>query len=461
MNLFILFCKTVLLFFMWLLGVASASLDDENTTITNNNDNEYVRSIPRYHDLNTQNLWYCRTLECMSSFSRNNAVCHKRQLIFAGITYNIATDFMFPYFIPWLLHIFGDQNSFDVTVFIMDYYMYGESAGSDIIDQLAISMPSCTSFILFHCHALSISFHPKYLYVFRDSLGFQKHVLIHLSQEVAYDIEQEIPTHICYGNESSMISYYAKYDLVIKQYYYLPFQQYSTYLPLGPQDYHKLVHSRRQYGVRPINQRSHLCMFSGRFYYTTRTPEHRERDEIRRLIDESIFPCMVIPSQDDIYGGPQMSHDRYISMMADAIFIPCPAGSAPETFRLYEALELGSIPILGKPRDSVNFLSEWTDYPGPILSSWSQLNEYFIFLSAIDERDSCQQDDTSNLSTFCHDKIFRDFLDKEASGYMESTSTSRLHRYLNFLQDRMMDWYFAYKAKVSSKILSQIYNIFR
>lgn len=432
------------------------SRNEEEIVLISPNENDYLKSIHRYETLNTQNLWFCRSLECLTSFSRNNAICHARQLILAGITYNVATDFMFPYFIPWLLHIFGDQQAYDVTVFIMDYQFYGETAGSDIINELASSMPSCTSFILFHCHALSISFHPKYLYEYRKALGYRKHVLIHLSNEVAYDIEQTTPTHTCYGNESSMLSFYQTYDLVIKQYYYLPFRHYSTYLPLGPQDYNYLVHYRKRFGIKTINKRSILCMFSGRFYYTTRTPEHQEREEIRQLMDESKFPCMIIPSQDDVLGSPQLSQESYISMMADTIFVPCPAGSAPETFRLYEALELGSIPVLVRPRDVVNFLNEWNDYPGPILSSWSQLNEYFQFLGTVDQNNSCKINDPGNDFYLCHDSTFLKFLTVEST--WETSTMSRLHKYLNFVQSSIMEWYYSYKANVSSSLLMKSHN---
>lgn len=40
------------------------------------------------------------------------------------------------------------------------------------------------------------------------------------------------------------------------------------------------------------------------------------------------------------------SREQYVEMMLDTIFVPCPDGMNPETFRFYEALEFGCIPLL-------------------------------------------------------------------------------------------------------------------
>ena len=71
--------------------------------------------------------------------------------------------------------------------------------------------------------------------------------------------------------------------------------------------------------------------------------------------------------------------------MTDTVFVPCPAGNNPETFRHYEALEVGSIPLIMRPSDmedhvtgggarpaSFDFLQFWEGYPGPILDSWAE-----------------------------------------------------------------------------------------
>jgi hypothetical protein len=40
------------------------------------------------------------------------------------------------------------------------------------------------------------------------------------------------------------------------------------------------------------------------------------------------------------------TREQYLEVMLDSIFVPCPDGHNPETFRFYEALEFGCIPLL-------------------------------------------------------------------------------------------------------------------
>ena len=41
-----------------------------------------------------------------------------------------------------------------------------------------------------------------------------------------------------------------------------------------------------------------------------------------------------------------LKKERYISTLLDTVFVPCPDGMNPETFRFYEALECGCLPVL-------------------------------------------------------------------------------------------------------------------
>jgi hypothetical protein len=44
-----------------------------------------------------------------------------------------------------------------------------------------------------------------------------------------------------------------------------------------------------------------------------------------------------------------LTQESYLALLSDSIFAPCPAGNNPETFRLYEALECGTIPLVVGP----------------------------------------------------------------------------------------------------------------
>jgi hypothetical protein len=69
-------------------------------------------------------------------------------------------------------------------------------------------------------------------------------------------------------------------------------------------------------------------------------------------------------------------YPEYISHMAKAKFIPCPAGAVtPDTFRVYEALEVGSIPILDD--DGTGYWDKifGKDHPLPVMRNWSNLEK--------------------------------------------------------------------------------------
>ena len=68
----------------------------------------------------------------------------------------------------------------------------------------------------------------------------------------------------------------------------------------------------------------------------------------------------------------------YSAIMEDSIFVPCPSGNNPETIRLYDALELGCIPI-PLPHDflvSKAALASHGSVPFPLLESWSELPQF-------------------------------------------------------------------------------------
>lgn len=70
-------------------------------------------------------------------------------------------------------------------------------------------------------------------------------------------------------------------------------------------------------------------------------------------------------------------HNEYYELLKSSVVAPCPGGPCtPDTFRLYEALEMGCVPIIDY-KDDKNF---WYDLLGdnhiPILDTYQQLNGY-------------------------------------------------------------------------------------
>lgn len=73
-----------------------------------------------------------------------------------------------------------------------------------------------------------------------------------------------------------------------------------------------------------------------------------------------------------------MEYHQYLTLLAKTTFVLCPAGNNPETFRLYESLELGSIPLFVRPTIDIDYLQYkyWHNYPGPIFTSWNDLQPF-------------------------------------------------------------------------------------
>lgn len=64
-----------------------------------------------------------------------------------------------------------------------------------------------------------------------------------------------------------------------------------------------------------------------------------------------------------------LSKEEYKDILKSSVFTLCPAGSSPESTRIYEALEVGSIPIIQENTKALLF----GDHPMPTVTKWSEL----------------------------------------------------------------------------------------
>ena len=70
--------------------------------------------------------------------------------------------------------------------------------------------------------------------------------------------------------------------------------------------------------------------------------------------------------------GNSLSTQQYKNVLSDSIFVPCPRGNTSvDTFRLYEALEVGAIPIVEKSDYWSNLLGE---HPLIETASWNNIS---------------------------------------------------------------------------------------
>jgi hypothetical protein len=76
----------------------------------------------------------------------------------------------------------------------------------------------------------------------------------------------------------------------------------------------------------------------------------------------------------DSWDSPEkLTRNQYVASLLDSLFVPCPSGNNSETFRLYEALECGCIPLYVKtPGDEVYV--EWLQTEIGLLpvSNWNE-----------------------------------------------------------------------------------------
>jgi hypothetical protein len=78
----------------------------------------------------------------------------------------------------------------------------------------------------------------------------------------------------------------------------------------------------------------------------------------------------------------QLDKDEYLELLLKTVFVPCPGGNNTETFRFYEALECGCIPvfvelpaILSNSKHPFVETSKWTDVKDMIIDLTSNNNK--------------------------------------------------------------------------------------
>jgi hypothetical protein len=162
---------------------------------------------------------------------------------------------------------------------------------------------------------------------------------------------------------------YKNFDFVLRNHYSSIFQHPGIMvLPLGP--------TRYEPNRRPMEsaiERDFLWSFAG-----TRTAARMEMYRAFKNIEP--YDCHFYDSRK--HEKPPLDGDSFLTLLSRTIFCPCPMGNVMlETFRLYECLEMGCIPIVGRRR--------WMPYydrlmPGhalPTFPSWREAGQFVEVLS--------------------------------------------------------------------------------
>jgi len=165
--------------------------------------------------------------------------------------------------------------------------------------------------------------------------------------------------------------------------YYSSAMADMTYLPLGPRydSWHAFSSFMIENGsvIAASSQRKYT--FNAIFTKSTNIGRSILVDEIQK--EGNILSSFVHIADTWAHDPNNPANDlidttTYMQVLLESVFTLAPAGHSPETFRLYEAVEAGSIPVISLDKDykehkCKNSLSHWLDSPIIIIESWNEV----------------------------------------------------------------------------------------
>jgi hypothetical protein len=209
------------------------------------------------------------------------------------------------------------------------------------------------------------------------------------------------------------IDAYLECDFIIRNYYFSHIQndpRFAGKISWAPNGYRTGVGPRAASHLKNATDRGCIAAFLG--WLNNSNSYQNERNafvEVAKVCGENLF----ILASNGFSGGYNVG--LYSAVMEDSIFAPCPAGNSPETIRLYDALELGCIPISLQHTflTSDDALAAIGPVPFPIIASWDELPSFLdrmksVALSNPDEIASLQAktiDWWSSYKEFIQNKI--------------------------------------------------------
>jgi hypothetical protein len=172
--------------------------------------------------------------------------------------------------------------------------------------------------------------------------------------------------HFCDENYEGGYEIYDNFRGVFRNYWSGVFNSMRVmHLPLG---YNAGI--RRPEGSEPASQRKYLWTFVGALGKSSR-PEMAKALwglEPRYLFASDRYRIGVNHEQP---AGKPFTRNEYSQFLLDSAFSPCPMGNVNlECFRVYEALESGSIPIVERRLTLDYYRALLGEHPIPTVSSW-------------------------------------------------------------------------------------------
>lgn len=247
------------------------------------------------------------------------------------------------------MNLIWQTRNGDETTFEFEYItevLFKDIKHSRIFDNNQLTQVLDNSVIIYSNNSNNISEEfSNYLNKFMH-LGYTFH-LLHLSNE----------------NLKHNFHYYSKAKHVLRSYYDPNITSKNvTFLPLGVKS-----------GF--INKTKNL-LGTKEYEFTFIGQPKSDRQELLSVMEtmENVF----IHKTNSWNCSTSLTQDECISIYNKTKFTPCPMGSVhPDSFRLMESLESGSIPILKNYNNLEYFTKVWGESPVPVLNSWDELKMYY------------------------------------------------------------------------------------
>lgn len=153
---------------------------------------------------------------------------------------------------------------------------------------------------------------------------------------------------------------YRSFAHVIRNYYHPALQQEGiTQIPMGPS---RIPNGMRR--IRPTMERRYRWCFVGNLASTRKSMAHHLK---------TIEPKYLHVTGTRAQSAAWLAPEEYLAALGDSIFVPCPMGNVNlESFRLYEALDSGAVPIVERRRFLDYFTQLFGPHPLPSVREWKE-----------------------------------------------------------------------------------------
>ena len=195
--------------------------------------------------------------------------------------------------------------------------------------------------------------------------------------------------------EKFNFSTYQNVDFILRNYYFFDIfsaPEFVRKILWVPNGYKTGIGPRSSALLRSASERKFLATFLG--WIDNPKSFGRERQLFKEAADCCTSDILLAPSK---RFGEGLPVGLYSAIMEYSVFCPCPAGNNPETIRLYDALELGCIPVSLK-HDYLFAPKGLAGVPFPLLNNWAELPS---FLARARHKISTDPDSINRLQESC------------------------------------------------------------